>query len=86
MPEPTRGCCALCHIQYCSKCISAPTYKDYLLLLKSTEFTAFGRVLANSANFVTVNIQNSEMALAMSILSSDLESFRSKIYKKSYNL
>ena len=36
-----------------------PTFKHYLLLPKSTEFTAFGRVLANSANFVPVNIQNS---------------------------
>ena len=34
----------------------APTYyKHYLLLLKSTEFTSFGQVLANSANFVPVN-------------------------------
>ena len=58
-PEPTRGCYALFHIQYSSKCISAPTYKHYLLLLKSTGFTAFGRVLANSANFMPENIQNS---------------------------
>ena len=59
MPEPNRGCSALFHIQYSSKCISAPTYKHYLLLLKSIEFAAFGHVLANSANFVLVNIQNS---------------------------
>ena len=64
-----QGCCALFHIQYSSKCISAPTYKHYLLLLKSTEFTAFGNVLANSAKFVPVNIQHSYMAFAMTKLS-----------------
>ena len=37
-PEPTRGCCALFHIQFSSKCFSAPKYKHYLLLLKSAEF------------------------------------------------
>ena len=56
MPEPTRGCCALFHIQNSSKCFSAPTYKHYLLLIKSAEFAAVGRVLANYANFVPVNI------------------------------
>ena len=55
MPQPTRGCCALLHIQYSSKCFSAPTYKHYLHLLKSAEFTAFGRVLANYVNFVPAN-------------------------------
>ena len=68
-PDSTRGCCALFHIQYSSKRISAPTYKHYLLLLKSTEFTAFGNVLANSAKYVPVNIQNSYTALAMTKLS-----------------
>ena len=58
MPEPTRGCCAPFHIQYSSKCISAPTYKHYLLLLKSAEFTAFGHVLANYFNFVPVILSN----------------------------
>ena len=57
MPEPTRGCCALFHIQYSSKCISASTYKHYLLLLKSTELTAFGHVLANSTNFMPVKFK-----------------------------
>ena len=56
MPEPTRGCCALFHIQYSSKYFSVPTYKHYLHLLKSAEFTAFGRVLANYVNFVQVNM------------------------------
>ena len=58
MVESTRECCALFHIQYCSKCISAPTYtcKHYLLLLKSAEFTSSGRVLANYVNFVPVNM------------------------------
>ena len=55
-PEPTRGCCALFHIQYSSKCFSAPTYKHYLYLLKSAKFPAFGRVLANYVNFVPVNM------------------------------
>ena len=55
-PEPTRGCCALFHIQYSSKCFSAPTYKHYLLLLKSVEFHAFSRVLAKYVNFVPVNM------------------------------
>ena len=55
-PEPTTGCCALFHIQYSSKCFSAPTYKHYLLLLKCAEFPAFGRVLANYVNFVPVNM------------------------------
>ena len=56
MPEPTRGAVHFFHIQYFLKCISVTTYKYYLLLLNSTEFTAFGRVLANSANFVPENI------------------------------
>ena len=55
-PEPTRGCCALFHIQKSSKCISAPTYKHYVLVLKSTEFIAFGHILANYVNFVPVNM------------------------------
>ena len=56
--EPTRGCCALFQIQYTgsSKCFSAPTYKHYLHLLHSAEFTAFGCVLANYVNFVPVNM------------------------------
>ena len=55
-PEPTRECCALFHIQYSSKCFIAPTYKHYLHLLKSAEFTAFGRVFVNYVNFVPVHM------------------------------
>ena len=43
------------HIQYSSKCC-APTYKHYLLLPESAEFTAFGRALANYVNFVPLNM------------------------------
>ena len=46
------------HIQYSSKSFSAPTYKHYLLLLKSAEFTAFGRVLAKYVNLMAVNMSN----------------------------
>ena len=58
MLEPTSWYCALFHIQFTfsSKCVSAPSYKHYLILLKSAEFTAFGRVLANYVDFVPVNM------------------------------
>ena len=82
MPEPTRGCCALFHIPYSSEFFSAPMYKHYLLLLKSAEFTAFGRVLAKYINFVPVNI--SKWLNGPCYVKIELRSGRLKIYKKSY--
>ena len=85
MTVPTRGCCALFHIQYSSKCFSAPTYKHYLLLFKSVEFTAFGHVLANYVTFVPVNMSkwlNGPCYVEIELRSGILEA---KIYKKSYH-
>ena len=36
--------------------LHATTYQHYLFLIKSAEFTAFSRVLANYVNFVSVSM------------------------------